>query len=180
MGPSEPPEAPNATRISSSVEGRDGWPIAASSLFGSSRSSPRTSTSTTAPSARVTGIAFDVAAGSIPRNPASASIVVASGRLDLLGRVEQFGKLRGGRNAAGDLEIGGEVRTLTRHQRVLARARGSEEVERLAPSHHSRLGLDPYRVDAATLEDPHVGAPVAPRTLRRGRPRHDRTSTSLS
>ena len=52
---------------------------AAASLFGSSRSSPRTIASTTVPSSFVTGIAFDVAATSIDRKSASASHVFTSG-----------------------------------------------------------------------------------------------------
>ena len=72
--------APNAARISSSVAGRESPAervVRASSR--SSRSSPRTSASTTVPSVFVTGIAFDVAAASMPRNSASASIVVTPG-----------------------------------------------------------------------------------------------------
>ncbi len=44
-----------------------------------SRSSPRTSPSTSVPSVFTTGIAFDVAAASMPRNSARASIVVTPG-----------------------------------------------------------------------------------------------------
>ena len=45
----------------------------------SSRSSPRTSASTTVPSSFTTGIAFDVAAVSIPSRSASVSIVAMPG-----------------------------------------------------------------------------------------------------
>jgi hypothetical protein len=48
-------------------------------LPSSRRSSPRTSASTTSPSPFTTGIAFDVAASSIPSEPASASIVAIPG-----------------------------------------------------------------------------------------------------
>ena len=58
-------------------------PSAAASFASSRRSSPRISASTTVPSSFITGIAFDVAAGSMPRNPASSSIVAIPGRRDL-------------------------------------------------------------------------------------------------
>src|SRR2546423_651403 len=61
IGPSEPPPAPNAARISSSVAGRESPGIASKSFMSLSRSSPRTSASTTVPSGFLTGIAFDVA-----------------------------------------------------------------------------------------------------------------------
>ena len=76
---SEPGSAPNAARISSSEAGSNPPPRAAASFASSSLSSPRTSPRTTVPSSLVTGIALDVAAGSIPRNPASSSIVAIPG-----------------------------------------------------------------------------------------------------
>jgi hypothetical protein len=78
-GPSEPPLAPNAVRISSSVAGREPVFRTESSFDSESRSSPRTRASTTPPSSVVTGIAFEVAARSMPRNSASASQVVTPG-----------------------------------------------------------------------------------------------------
>ncbi len=61
-GPIEPGSAPNACRISSSVDGRTSARRAAASFASSSWSSPRISARTTVPSRFVTGIAFDVAA----------------------------------------------------------------------------------------------------------------------
>ena len=53
-----------------------------------------------------TGIAFDVAAASIPRSCATSSIVVAPGVYDLLGRVEPTPGTPAARGtAAGDLQI---------------------------------------------------------------------------
>ena len=81
-----------------------------------------------------------------------------SGSLHLGGYCESLRQLRRAGNTPRDLEIRGEVTVLARDQRVLARARRSEEVERLAATHHPRLGLDPDRVDPAALEDPLVSA----------------------
>ena len=153
---------------------------AAASFAGSSRSSPRTSASTTVPSSFTCGIAFDVAAASMPRNSASASIVVTPGRLDLLGRVEPRRELRRARHGVRDLEVGREVAVLAGDERVLARARRREEVDRLAAAHHPRLGLHGVVVDPAALEDPVVGAPRARGSSSRARPRRGRTSTSPS
>ncbi len=47
----------------------------------------------------------------------------------------------GARDAGSDLEIGSEVAGLAGHERVLAGARGREEVQRLLPAHHPGLGL---------------------------------------
>ena len=89
----------------------------------SSRSSPRTSASTTVPSSFVTGIAFDVAAGSMPRNSASASIVVTPGVSISSGASSRARELGRARDAARDLEVGGVVAVLAGDERVLARAR---------------------------------------------------------
>ena len=105
-GPSEPGSAPKAARISSSVAGRKSLPSAAASFASSRRSSPRISASTTVPSAFTTGIAFDVAAGSIRRNAASSSIVVMPGVATSCGDVEPLRERRRPRHAARDLEIG--------------------------------------------------------------------------
>ena len=65
-----------------------------------SRSSPRTSASTTVPSSRVTGIAFDVAAASMPSSSASASIVVTPGVSISSGASSRSGKLGAPRDPA--------------------------------------------------------------------------------
>ena len=111
-GPREPPLAPNASRISSSVAGRTAEWTALATLPSSSRSSPRTSASTSVPSAFTTGIAFEVAAGSISSRSASASIVVDSRRLDLLGRGELRRELRRARDAVRLLDVRGVVAAL--------------------------------------------------------------------
>jgi hypothetical protein len=56
-----------------------------------------------------------------------------------------------------DLEIGSVVAVHARDQRVLARAGGGEEVDRLAAAHHPRLGLHRVVLEPAALEDPVVG-----------------------
>ena len=88
-----------------------------------------------------TGIAFDVAAASTPRNSASAFDRGHAGRLDLLGSVEPLRELGRTRDAAGDLEVGRVVAALAGDERVLARARRREVVDRLLAAHHPRLGL---------------------------------------
>ena len=151
-GPSEPPLAPNAPRISSSVDGRDCSPSAASSLAGSIRSSPRMSASTT-PSSVVTGIAFEVAATSIDRNSASASHVLTPGVSTSSGAASCSGKGGCARDGARNLDVGGEIAVLAGDERVLPRARRREEIERLLAAHHPGLGLDLGKLQADTLED---------------------------
>ena len=152
-GPSEPPDAPKAARISSSVDGREPILSVESSFDSDSRSSPRMSASTTRPSSVVTGIAFDVAARSMPRNAASASHVVTPGVSTSSGAASGSRKLRGTRDAAGDLGVGGVVATLAADERVLSRPRRREEVERELAAHDPALGLNLVRLDAAALED---------------------------
>ena len=91
--------------------------------------------------------------------PASASIVVTPGVSTSTGRVEPLGNT-GARNATRDLEVGGVVAVLAGDERVLARARRREEVDRLAPAHHPGLRLDRVVLEPAALEDPVVGALV--------------------
>ena len=140
--------------------GGTGSPSAAASFASSSRSSPRIRASTTVPSSFVTGIAFDVAAGSMPRKPASSSIVVMPGVATSSGLVERLRERRRPRHAARDLEIGGVVAVLAGDERVLAGARRRQVVDRLAAAHHPRLGLHRDRLDPAALEDPVVRALV--------------------
>ena len=113
------------------------------------------------PSSRVTGIAFDVAAESMPSKPASASIVVMPGVSISTGASSIGRELGRSRNRARDLEVGREVTVLARDQRVLAGARRRQKVDRLAAAHHPRLGLDREELEAAALED-LVYAPRAP------------------
>ena len=136
--------APNAARISS-VGRRRGSPrrARAASFASLSRSSPRTSASTSVPSSFTTGIAFEVAAGSIAeelgerldrrRCPGVSTSSGASSALGELGRA---------RDAARDLEVGRVVAVLAGDERVLARAGRREEVDRLAAAHHPALRLD--------------------------------------
>ena len=179
-GPSEPGSAPNAARISSSVAGRNALPSTAASLASSSRSSPRIRARTTVPSSFVTGIAFEVAAASMPRNPASASIVAIPGVADLERLVERLGELRCARHAARDLEVGGVVAVLAGDERVLTRTRRRQVVDRLRATHHPRLGLHRNRLDPAALEDAVVGALVPSEARPPGPPRRGRTSRSPS
>ena len=81
-------------------------------------------------------------ATSTPRNSASASQRLDIRRLDSLGRDERLGKDRRARHRACNLEVGREVAVLAGDERVLAGARGREEVDRLGAAHHPRLGLD--------------------------------------
>ena len=142
-GPSEPGSAPNAERISSSVAGRtfcaergdqldELEPVVAAderehdrAVVGRRPASPSRS-----PPA------------SIPRSSASASIVVTPGVSTSSGACSSGGNSGGARHRARDLEVGGEVAVLAGDERVLARARRGEEVDRLAAAHHPRLGLD--------------------------------------
>ena len=59
-----------------------------------------------------------------------------------------------------DLEVGGVVAALARDERVFARARRREVVERLAAAHHPGLRLDADDVEPAALEDPLIGPRV--------------------
>ena len=110
------------------------------------------------PSSIVTGIAFEVAAGSTPRNSASASIVVTPGVATSTGLSSRSGNVGRTRHTASDLEIGRVVTGLAGDERVLPRARRREVVDRLAAAHHPRLGLNRHRLDATALEDPLVRA----------------------
>ena len=103
------------------------------------------------------GIAFDVAASSMPSSSASASIVVTPGVSISSGASSGSRELRRARDAARDLEVGGEVAVLAGDERVLARAGRREEVDRLAAAHHPRLGLRRRSTRPAALEDPVVG-----------------------
>ena len=67
-GPSDPPEAPNAARISSSVDGREGARKRVAASLGSMPVVAAYQRQHELPSSTVTGIAFDVAATSMPRN----------------------------------------------------------------------------------------------------------------
>ena len=154
-GPSEPGSAPKAERISSSVASRTSPPSTDASFASSSRSSPRTSASTTAPS-RTTGIAFDVAAASMPRNSARALDRADARRLDLVGSAERLRKLGRARNAARDLEVGRVVPPFARDEHVLARPRRCEVVDRLVAAHHPRLRLHGIGLEPAALEHPVV------------------------
>ena len=155
-------------------------PRAAAVFASSSRSSPRTSASTTVPSSFTIGMAFEVAAESTPRKSASASMRRRSGRLDLGGRVQPLGELRRARDPARDLEVGRVVAVLARDERVLARRRRGEEVDRLAAAHHPRLRLDGVVLEPAALEDAVVGALVEAEARVPAPPRRGRTSTSPS
>src|SRR5829696_4766547 len=85
-----------------------------------------------------------------------------AGRLDLDRGVETLGGLGPARDAARDLEVGRVVAVLARHERVLPRARRSEEVERLAPAHHPRLRFHLVDLEPAPFEDPPVRGLVLP------------------
>ena len=124
------------------------------------RSSPRTSASTTR-SPTTTGIALDVAAGSMPRSSASASIVVTPGVSISSGASSRAGKLGRARDATGSLDVGEVVAVLAAHELVLARARRREEAERLRPAHDPGLRLDEVRLEAAALEHALVRLGVA-------------------
>ncbi len=104
-----------------------------------------------------TGIAFEVAARSRPRNPARSSQVAIPGVSTSSGASSASGKLGRARHAVGDLGVGRVVAALAGDERVLARARGSEKVERLAAPHHPRLGLHADGLELAAVEDPLVG-----------------------
>ena len=106
----------------------------------------------------VTGIAFDVAAGSMPRK-----LGEVVDRCDPRGRhlerlVELLGERGRPRHAAGDLEIRGVVPVLAGDERVLTRSRRRQVVDRLGPSHHPRLRLHLVVLDLAAVEHP----PYAP------------------
>ena len=141
--------APKAARISSSVDGPEAAarapqrasPPRAGRRRGRARARP-------SPSRYVTGIAFDVAASRCRGSSASASIVVIAGRLDLLRRVERRRGTRRARHAARDLEVGGVVAALARDERVLARARRREVVDRLARRPSSPTPPRPRRTRA--------------------------------
>ena len=105
-------------------------------------------------------MAFDVAASSIPSCSASASIVVAPGVAISFGASSAPGSSAGARNASRDLEVGCVVAVLARDERVLARSRRREEVDRLLPAHHPGLRLDLRELEARALEDAVVGALV--------------------
>ena len=108
------------------------------------------------PSSVVTGIAFDVAAGSMPRNPARSSIVAIPGVATSDRLVERLGKRRNPRHATRDLEIGCVVAVRARDESVLARAGRGQVVDRLAAAHHPRLGLHGEDLELAAFEDPLV------------------------
>ena len=115
-----------------------------SSFASSSRSSPRTSASTTVPSSFTSPASPSTSPPRrSPSSSASASIVVTPGVSTSSRRVERAGNSGAPRHGARDLEVGREVAVLAGDERVLARARRREEVDRLAAAHHPRLGLRP-------------------------------------
>ncbi len=152
-GPSDPPLAPKAARISSSVDGRDSPGNASYSFISLSRSSPRTSASTTVPSAFVTGIAFDVAATSMPRKSASDSHVVMPGVTTSSAETSVSGNVGTCGHRLRDVAVRGVVAIFTTHQYVLARARRREEVDAELPAHDPALGLNVVRLELAAGED---------------------------
>ena len=79
-------------------------------------------------------------------------------RLDFRGGAQLLRKLRLARHPVRDLEVGGVVAVLARHERVLSGPRRSEEVDRGAPAHHPRLRPHGVVLEPATLEDAVVGA----------------------
>ena len=136
-------------------------PSAAASFAGSSRSSPRTSASTTVPSSfvmrhrlrRRRRVDAEQLGERLDRRR-SPGVATSSGA------VEPRREARRARHGARHLEVGRVVAVLAGDERVLARARRREEVDRLAAAHHPRLGLHRVVVDPAALEDPVVGALV--------------------
>ena len=74
-----------------------------------------------------TGIAFDVAAASMPRKSASASIVVTPGVSTSSGAPSGSGNVGARGTAARDLDVGGVVAVLAGDERVLARAAGARK-----------------------------------------------------
>ena len=94
-----------AERLADLLLGRgpSGSPSAVASFAVSSRSSPRIRPSTSVPSCFTTGIAFEVAAASIPRKLGERVDRRHARRLDLLGRVEPLGEL--GRRAESPCAI---------------------------------------------------------------------------
>ena len=117
------------------------------------------------PSSRVTGIAFEVAAGSIPSSSASASIVVTSG-VAISRRLSRSGNSTGRGHTARDLEVGRVVSTLAQDERVLAGAGRAEEVAGLLAAHHPGLGLHLVELEPAALEDAVVGPALELEALR--------------
>src|SRR5207247_148323 len=75
-----------------------------------------------------------------------------SGRLDVLRRFEPVGEPSLARNCARNLEIRGVVAVLARDERVLARARGCEEVDTELAAHDAALGLHVICGEGAALE----------------------------
>ena len=82
--------------------------------------------------------------------------------------------------AARDLEVGGVVAVLAGDERVLARARRREEVDRLAAAHHPRLGLRRRRTRARSARRSARRRPRGAGSSARGPPRRGRTSRSPS
>src|SRR5205823_2521401 len=75
-------------------------------------------------------------------------------RLDLLRHVERPGEDgHTARDRTRDLDVGGVVAVLARDERVLAGARGREEVDAELAAHDPALRLDVVRLEAAALED---------------------------
>ena len=109
------------------------------------------------PSSFVTGIAFDVAARSTPRNSASASQRRDARRLDLLGRRQS--------GPGTPARAGRRARSPRRPRSRRARSAtsvfspepdGREEVDRQLAAHDPALRLHGVRLDPAALEDPVV------------------------
>ena len=109
------------------------------------------------PSLVVTGIAFEVAATSMPRNSASASQVFTPGVSTSLGLSSVSGKIGGARLRRRHLDVSREVAVLAGDERVLAGPGRGEKVDRLRAAHHSRLGVDRLGDHADAIEDPVVG-----------------------
>src|SRR2546423_8249872 len=79
-----------------------------------------------------------------------------AGSLDLLRGAQLLGKVRRGRDTAGDLEIGRVIAVLAPHEGVLSRAGRREEIPAAATAHDPRLGRNLHRLEPAALEDSMV------------------------
>ena len=172
-------EAPKASRISSCSAGRKSSPSASRSFISLSRSSPRTSASTTRPSA-TTGIAFAVARGSTPRNSETASIVRWPGVSTSCGSGSSSGKSGARRPALRDLEVGRVVAVLAGHERVLARPGRRQEVLAAAAAHHPGLRRDLVAPRSRSARRSACTPRSACGSSRRARPRRGRTSSRPS
>ena len=158
-GPMKPGSAPNVSRISASVAGRNGVPSAFWSLISFSRRSPRTSASFIVPSSSTTGSDFSSVGGIDAEIRGDLLDRARVGRRHALRRVQRRGKRGRRRRPRRDLDVRGIARVGERDL-VLAGRAGRHVLVRARAAHHPDVRLDPVPAQAAAVEDPVVGLDV--------------------